>query len=98
MLGPSDDWYRALFWDPIEIQETIYSIVCGSVGPFPPYISNFGQAKSSLRIFRFMGDRFSIFLSKFQKVFMFVIFGTSGDVHDPQNPLFLILDPPDHST
>ena len=31
---------------------------------------------------------------KTRKVFMFMLFGPSGNVHDPQNQLFLTVDPP----
>ena len=40
---------------------------------------------------------FDFHFPKIRQVFIFLTFGTSGNVRDPQKPLFLTLDPPSYS-
>ena len=42
------------------------------------------------------GEQLTFHFPKKQKVFVFMIFGSSRDVHDPQKQLFLTLDTPNH--
>ena len=73
----------------------------GSAGPILPQIRQKKVAQKqklcrTVQIHREL-THFNCHLPQKTYVFIFMFFGTIGNVHDPQNPSFLTLDTPDHS-
>ena len=67
----------------------------GSVGFFTLNV-NKSAAQKLRRIILLHGEliTFSVLFPKIRKVFVFMMFGASGNVHGTQIPLFLTLDTP----
>ena len=75
--------------------EKIWFRVCGGLGDHFDLRFQTWEAQKLIIIIMLHGE---LVTSTCKEVFIFMNFGTSGDVHDLHNKLLLIFDPPNYCT